>query len=98
MENTVVLLTKKTQLEKRLKELTDIPSSCTYADPKAVDEDVSNSLMVITWLWFRMSKMHEFVHKYIKLMYDAVVLYNSTYRVHETFRVFPFTFYSRCQS
>ncbi|XP_061228962.1 probable ATP-dependent RNA helicase DDX60 isoform X2 [Neopsephotus bourkii] len=39
MENTVVLLTKKKQLEKRLKELTDIPSSCTYADPKAVDED-----------------------------------------------------------
>ncbi|XP_061331106.1 probable ATP-dependent RNA helicase DDX60 isoform X2 [Pezoporus flaviventris] len=39
MENTVVLLSKKTQLEKRLKGLTDIPSSCTYADPKAVDED-----------------------------------------------------------
>ncbi|KAM9579250.1 putative ATP-dependent RNA helicase DDX60 isoform 2-T2 [Guaruba guarouba] len=39
MENTVVLLTRKTQLEKRLKGLTDIPSSCTYADPKAVDDD-----------------------------------------------------------
>ncbi|XP_062470916.1 probable ATP-dependent RNA helicase DDX60 isoform X2 [Pezoporus occidentalis] len=39
MENTVVLLSKKKQLEKRLKGLTDIPSSCTYADPKAVDED-----------------------------------------------------------
>ncbi|NWX46476.1 DDX60 helicase, partial [Steatornis caripensis] len=39
MENMVCLLTKKKQLERRLKKLTAIPSVCTYADPKAVDED-----------------------------------------------------------
>ncbi|XP_042664351.1 probable ATP-dependent RNA helicase DDX60 isoform X2 [Tyto alba] len=39
MENMVVLLTRKQQLEKRLKKLTAIPAVCTYADPKAVDED-----------------------------------------------------------
>ncbi|XP_061848397.1 probable ATP-dependent RNA helicase DDX60 isoform X3 [Colius striatus] len=39
MENMVFLLNTKTQLEKRLKRLTAIPSICTYADPKAVDED-----------------------------------------------------------
>ncbi|KFQ50895.1 putative ATP-dependent RNA helicase DDX60, partial [Nestor notabilis] len=52
-ETAVVLLTKKTQLEKRLKGLTDIPSSCTYADPKAVDEDVSNSLMTLKKIFHR---------------------------------------------
>ncbi|NXP18038.1 DDX60 helicase, partial [Scytalopus superciliaris] len=39
MENMRLLLTKKTQLEKRLKTLTTIPSVCTYADHKAVDVD-----------------------------------------------------------
>ncbi|KAF1637750.1 putative ATP-dependent RNA helicase DDX60, partial [Eudyptes filholi] len=39
MENMVLLLTKKKQLEKRLKRLTAIPSAYTYADPKAVDKD-----------------------------------------------------------
>ncbi|KAK2542792.1 Ddx60 [Columba livia] len=39
IENIQLLLTKKKQLEKRLKRLTAIPSGCTYADPKAVDED-----------------------------------------------------------
>ncbi|XP_074722617.1 putative ATP-dependent RNA helicase DDX60 isoform X4 [Strix uralensis] len=39
MENMVLLSTTKQQLEKRLKRLTVIPSVCTYADPKAVDED-----------------------------------------------------------
>ncbi|KFO87667.1 putative ATP-dependent RNA helicase DDX60, partial [Buceros rhinoceros silvestris] len=39
MENMELLLTTKQQLEKRLKRLTAIPSVCTYADPKAVDED-----------------------------------------------------------
>ncbi|NXE74304.1 DDX60 helicase, partial [Cochlearius cochlearius] len=39
MENMVRLLTTKQQLERRLKRLTAIPSACTYADPKAVDED-----------------------------------------------------------
>ncbi|NXK03380.1 DDX60 helicase, partial [Herpetotheres cachinnans] len=39
MDNMVLLLTTKQQLEKRLKSLTAIPSVCTYADPKAVDED-----------------------------------------------------------
>lgn len=48
MENMALLLTTKQQLEKRLKRLTAIPSVCTYADPKAVDEDVSNSLIIIT--------------------------------------------------
>ncbi|XP_075607951.1 putative ATP-dependent RNA helicase DDX60 isoform X1 [Balearica regulorum gibbericeps] len=38
MENMVVLLTTKQQLQKRLKRLTAIPPLCTYADPKAVDE------------------------------------------------------------
>ncbi|KFQ89352.1 putative ATP-dependent RNA helicase DDX60, partial [Phoenicopterus ruber ruber] len=51
MENMVVLLTTKKQLEKKLKRLTAIPSACTYADPKAVDEEVSNSLIIITWFW-----------------------------------------------
>ncbi|NXC29294.1 DDX60 helicase, partial [Campylorhamphus procurvoides] len=39
MENMELLLTKKTQFETRLKTLTSIPSMCTYADHKAVDED-----------------------------------------------------------
>ncbi|NXD80228.1 DDX60 helicase, partial [Halcyon senegalensis] len=39
MENTVLLLNTKQQLEKRLKRLTSVPSGCTYADPRAVDED-----------------------------------------------------------
>ncbi|NWQ74094.1 DDX60 helicase, partial [Columbina picui] len=39
IENMQLLSTKKKQLEKRLKRLTAIPSGCTYADPKAVDED-----------------------------------------------------------
>ncbi|NXX12960.1 DDX60 helicase, partial [Podargus strigoides] len=39
MENMTCLLAEKKQLEKRLKRLTAIPSTCTYADPKAVDED-----------------------------------------------------------
>ncbi|NXV81477.1 DDX60 helicase, partial [Atlantisia rogersi] len=38
MENIVCLMTTKQQLEKKLKRLTAIPSECTYADPKAVDE------------------------------------------------------------
>ncbi|NXT01527.1 DDX60 helicase, partial [Jacana jacana] len=38
-ENMVCLLNTKKQLERRLKRLTDIPSTCSYADPKAVDED-----------------------------------------------------------
>ena len=42
MENMVLLLTRKKQLEKRLKRQTAIPSACTYANPKAVDEDVSH--------------------------------------------------------
>ncbi|KFW71861.1 putative ATP-dependent RNA helicase DDX60, partial [Pygoscelis adeliae] len=39
MENMVLLLTTKQQLENRLEKLTAIPSACTYADPKAVDKD-----------------------------------------------------------
>ncbi|NXG70713.1 DDX60 helicase, partial [Baryphthengus martii] len=39
VENMVLLSTTKQQLEKKLKRLTGVPSSCTYADPKAVDED-----------------------------------------------------------
>ncbi|NWI55493.1 DDX60 helicase, partial [Calyptomena viridis] len=39
MEDMVLLSTKKTQLNIRLKTLTTIPSGCTYADHKAVDED-----------------------------------------------------------
>ncbi|XP_064305825.1 probable ATP-dependent RNA helicase DDX60 [Phalacrocorax carbo] len=39
MENMLCLLTTKQQLEKKLKRLTAVPSVCTYADPKAVDED-----------------------------------------------------------
>lgn len=66
MDNMAFLLSTKQQLERRLKRLTAIPSACTYADPKAVDEDVSNSLIIITWFWFCMSEMLEFVHKYIK--------------------------------
>ncbi|XP_027763996.1 probable ATP-dependent RNA helicase DDX60 [Empidonax traillii] len=34
-----LLLAKKTHLEKRLKVLTTVPSGCTYADDKAVDDD-----------------------------------------------------------
>lgn len=65
IKNVQLLLTKKKLLEERLKMLTAVHSECTYADPKAVDEDVSNSLIIITWFLFCMSKMHEFVHKYI---------------------------------
>ncbi|XP_035746776.1 probable ATP-dependent RNA helicase DDX60 isoform X3 [Egretta garzetta] len=39
MESMDHLLATKQQLEGRLKRLTAIPSACTYADPKAVDED-----------------------------------------------------------
>ncbi|KGM00230.1 putative ATP-dependent RNA helicase DDX60, partial [Charadrius vociferus] len=39
MDNMTFLLSTKQQLERRLKRLTAIPSACTYADPKAVDED-----------------------------------------------------------
>ncbi|NXE90679.1 DDX60 helicase, partial [Menura novaehollandiae] len=39
MENIVLLLNKKDQLEIRLKMLTAIPSAYTYADHKAVDEN-----------------------------------------------------------
>ncbi|XP_021250062.1 probable ATP-dependent RNA helicase DDX60 [Numida meleagris] len=39
MESMVMLLTMKEQLQEKLKKLTVIPSACTYADPKAVDED-----------------------------------------------------------
>ncbi|NXK85555.1 DDX60 helicase, partial [Formicarius rufipectus] len=39
MQNMELLSTKKAQLEIRLKTLTTIPSVCTYADHKAVDED-----------------------------------------------------------
>ncbi|NWW81778.1 DDX60 helicase, partial [Climacteris rufus] len=39
MENIILLLTKKEQLENKLKMLSTIPSACTYADPKAVDEN-----------------------------------------------------------
>ncbi|XP_054238845.1 probable ATP-dependent RNA helicase DDX60 [Indicator indicator] len=39
MENMELLVTTKQQLEKRLDRLTAIPSACSYADPKAVDED-----------------------------------------------------------
>ncbi|KAM6076665.1 putative ATP-dependent RNA helicase DDX60 isoform 2-T2 [Chlamydotis macqueenii] len=39
MESMELLLTTKNQLEKRLERLTAIPPECTYADPKAVDED-----------------------------------------------------------
>jgi len=42
VESMVMLSTMKKQLQERLKKLTVIPSMCTYADPKAVDEDVSN--------------------------------------------------------
>ncbi|NWY59089.1 DDX60 helicase, partial [Chionis minor] len=38
-DNMILLTTTKQQLEKKLKKLTAIPSACTYADPKAVDED-----------------------------------------------------------
>ncbi|XP_027491317.1 probable ATP-dependent RNA helicase DDX60 isoform X2 [Corapipo altera] len=39
MKSMELLSTKKTNLEIRLKTLTTIPSVCTYADHKAVDED-----------------------------------------------------------
>ncbi|KAM6401302.1 putative ATP-dependent RNA helicase DDX60 isoform 2-T2 [Pluvialis apricaria] len=39
MDNIRFLLSTKQQLERRLKRLTAVPSSCTYADPKAVDGD-----------------------------------------------------------
>ncbi|KFO79330.1 putative ATP-dependent RNA helicase DDX60, partial [Cuculus canorus] len=39
MQQLVLLLTKKNQLEISLKKLTAIPSECTYADPKAVDKN-----------------------------------------------------------
>ncbi|XP_035408525.1 probable ATP-dependent RNA helicase DDX60 isoform X2 [Cygnus atratus] len=39
VESIIQLLTMKKELEKRLKKLSVIPSACTYADPKAVDED-----------------------------------------------------------
>lgn len=39
VESMVMLSTMKKQLQERLKKLTVIPSMCTYADPKAVDED-----------------------------------------------------------
>ncbi|XP_047932164.2 probable ATP-dependent RNA helicase DDX60 isoform X2 [Anser cygnoides] len=39
MESIIQLLTMKKELQKRLEKLSVIPSACTYADPKAVDED-----------------------------------------------------------
>ncbi|KAJ7420084.1 putative ATP-dependent RNA helicase DDX60 [Willisornis vidua] len=44
MQNMELLLTKKNQLEMRLKKLTTIPSVCTYADYKAVDEDTLSKI------------------------------------------------------
>ncbi|XP_038034268.1 probable ATP-dependent RNA helicase DDX60 isoform X1 [Anas platyrhynchos] len=38
-ESIIQLWTMKNELEKRLKKLSVTPSACTYADPKAVDED-----------------------------------------------------------
>ncbi|NXJ15303.1 DDX60 helicase, partial [Odontophorus gujanensis] len=38
-ENLVMLFNMKIQLQRRLEKLTAIPSTCTYADPKAVDKD-----------------------------------------------------------
>ncbi|NXF72508.1 DDX60 helicase, partial [Sclerurus mexicanus] len=45
MKNMELLLTKKTELEMRLKTLTTIPSVCTYADHKAVDEDTLRKIL-----------------------------------------------------
>lgn len=67
----------KNELEKRLKKLSVTPSACTYADPKAVDEDVSNSLVLPTCFWFCMSKMLEFVQNFIRHQY-AMRLYSLT--------------------
>ncbi|NXI70028.1 DDX60 helicase, partial [Anseranas semipalmata] len=39
MESVMLLWTMKKQLQKRLKTLSVIPPLCTYADPKAVDEE-----------------------------------------------------------
>ncbi|NWW55221.1 DDX60 helicase, partial [Pedionomus torquatus] len=39
MKSMEYLLTTKQQLERRLKMLTDIPPTCSYADPKAVNGD-----------------------------------------------------------
>ncbi|XP_071412313.1 probable ATP-dependent RNA helicase DDX60 [Pithys albifrons albifrons] len=44
MQNMELLMTKKKQLEMRLKKLTTIPSVCTYADYKAVDEDTLSKI------------------------------------------------------
>ncbi|NXC38386.1 DDX60 helicase, partial [Penelope pileata] len=44
MENMVMLSTMKQQLQERLKKLTVIPSACTYADPKAIDEDTLRTI------------------------------------------------------
>ncbi|XP_062429776.1 probable ATP-dependent RNA helicase DDX60 isoform X2 [Rhea pennata] len=38
-ESIVVALSEKEHLEKKLKKLTEIPSACTYANSKAVDEN-----------------------------------------------------------
>ncbi|NWR94333.1 DDX60 helicase, partial [Furnarius figulus] len=46
MKDMELLLTKKTQFEMRLKTLTTIPSVCTYADHKAVDEDTLRKIFL----------------------------------------------------
>ncbi|OXB70614.1 UNVERIFIED_CONTAM: hypothetical protein H355_005499 [Colinus virginianus] len=43
-ESLVMLLNTKIQLQRRLKKLTAIPSTCTYANPKAVDEDTLGNI------------------------------------------------------
>lgn len=47
MKNLELLVTTKEELKSKLNRLTAIPSAYTYADPKAVDEDVSSSLIII---------------------------------------------------
>lgn len=76
-ESIIQLWTMKKELEKRLKKLSVIPSACSYADPKAVDEDVSNSLVLPTCFWFCMSKILEFVQNFIRHQY-AMCLYSLT--------------------
>ncbi|OXB54574.1 hypothetical protein ASZ78_004941 [Callipepla squamata] len=43
-ESLVMLLNTKIQLQRRLEKLTAIPSTCTYANPKAVDEDTLGNI------------------------------------------------------
>lgn len=56
----------KEELQKKLEKLSVTPSACTYADPKAADEDVSNSLILPACFRFCMSKMLEFVQNFIR--------------------------------